>query len=56
MEKTYEKSTLPPKAFGLRHILYITPSILLIQNLPGILSGYILGYHISTQHAGSGLV
>lgn len=30
-KKTYEKATLAPKAFSLRHILYITASILLIQ-------------------------
>lgn len=51
-----EKATSDPKAFGLRHILYITDSILLIQIILGILNGYILCCHISNQHVGSGLV
>lgn len=55
-ERVYEKATSARKAFGLSHSLYITASILLIQKILGILSGYNLCCHISTQHAGSGLV
>ena len=40
-EKIYEKATADPKACGLRHILYVTDSILLIQIILRILKGYI---------------
>lgn len=40
-EKMYEKATSDPKAPSLRHILYVTDSVLLIQMILGSLNGYI---------------
>lgn len=44
------------QTFSLKHILYITDSILLIQIILVIVNGYILCCHVSTQHSGSGLI
>lgn len=49
----YKKAT---SDISLRHSLYITVSILLIQIILGIVNGYILCCHVSTQHSGSVLI